>query len=270
MTFCAGSGMCGGIAGILRFTSISRVRSARVLMPWYGSVPPKISVNMQPIDQMSTFSVIFDLLSKSSGAMYLGEPPLFFFVMWVRSIGSVRPKSQILTFKLRSRTTLSDFRSRCTIVGVCEWRYITPSAICKHMFNACNNGNSNLLTCSKWCKEPPGQYSVTRQGCGNSRQAPMKRTRRLCLRWRKDSISLDKSCMTSSDIVSSQYIFLIATSFPWYEPRKTCPNSPDPKLSTNSKSSKIIFSGADKPHSSVSRGVERRCGATTWKPRPWI
>jgi len=36
---------------------------------------------MTPHDQMSTFSVIFVLQSKSSGAMYRGEPPLFFLVM---------------------------------------------------------------------------------------------------------------------------------------------------------------------------------------------
>mmetsp|Transcript_86426 Transcript_86426/g.268586 ORF Transcript_86426/g.268586 Transcript_86426/m.268586 type:complete len:206 (+) Transcript_86426:182-799(+) len=198
MMFWMSSAMSEGMAGILRCTSISRVRSAKVLMPSYGRGPPKTSVKMQPIDQMSTFSVIFDLLSKSSGAMYRGEPPLFFFVMCVRSMDSVRPKSQSFRFKFMSRTTFRDFRSRCTTTGVCECRYITPSASCRHMFVQWSGGRRSFRTCRRWCKEPPGQYSVTRQRFGTSKQAPTKLTRRLCRRCLKDSISLVRSWMITS------------------------------------------------------------------------
>mmetsp|Transcript_18055 Transcript_18055/g.34727 ORF Transcript_18055/g.34727 Transcript_18055/m.34727 type:complete len:203 (+) Transcript_18055:364-972(+) len=201
--------------GARRWTSISRVRSAKVLIVSYGNGPPCISTKMQPMAQTSIFSVILVLLSKSSGAIYLGDPPLFFLVMWVRSIGSVKPKSQILTLRLRSNTTFKVFKSRCTITGVCECRYITPSAICKHIFVAWSNGSCSFLTCKRWCKEPPGMYSVTRHKWGISRQAPMKRTRRLCRRLLNASISFARSRMTRSDTVSSQYSCLIATSSPW-------------------------------------------------------
>merc|ERR1719375_2968337 len=121
-------------------------------------------MKMHPMAHTSTFSVIFDLLSKSSGAIYRGEPPLFFFVMCVLSMDSVSPKSQILMFKLRSSTTFKDLRSRWTTVGVCECKYITASATCRVILVACSKGSRVFLTCKRWCKEPPGMYSVTRHG----------------------------------------------------------------------------------------------------------
>mmetsp|Transcript_108005 Transcript_108005/g.344339 ORF Transcript_108005/g.344339 Transcript_108005/m.344339 type:complete len:239 (-) Transcript_108005:218-934(-) len=234
MMFWIGSAMSAGMAGILRCTSISRVRSARVLMPSYGSGPPKISLKMQPADQMSTFSVIFDLLSKSSGAMYRGDPPLFFLVMWVRSMDSVRPKSQSLRLRFRSKTTLRDLRSRCTTTGFWQCKYITPSASCKHMLVPCSGGRRSFRTCNRWCKDPPGQYSVTKQRYGISRHAPTKLTSLLWRKCLKDSISLVRSwMMTSGSTELSQYSCLMATSVPWKKPRKTWPNSPEPRLSTN-------------------------------------
>jgi len=112
------------------------VSSAKLLMLSYGRVPPNISMKMHPIAQRSTFSVIFVLQSKSSGAMYLGDPPLFFFEMCVRSMDSVSPKSHNFTFKFRSRTTFCVFRSLWTTTGFCECRYLTPSANCMHMLMA--------------------------------------------------------------------------------------------------------------------------------------
>mmetsp|Transcript_14293 Transcript_14293/g.42554 ORF Transcript_14293/g.42554 Transcript_14293/m.42554 type:complete len:204 (+) Transcript_14293:222-833(+) len=198
------AGMYAGTSGARLWTSISRVRSANVVISAYGRGPPWISTKMQPIAQTSIFSVIFVLLSNSSGAMYLGEPPLFFFVMWVRSMGSVRPKSQIFMFRLRSKTMFSDLRSRCTIVGFWECRYITPSATCRHMLVECSRGSCSFLTWRRWCSEPPGMYSVTRHKWGISRQAPMKRTKRLWRKCLKDSISFAKSSITSSVTVPSQ------------------------------------------------------------------
>mmetsp|Transcript_93313 Transcript_93313/g.263840 ORF Transcript_93313/g.263840 Transcript_93313/m.263840 type:complete len:206 (-) Transcript_93313:376-993(-) len=198
MTLWIDSATWPGTVGVLRCTSISRVRSARVLMPSYGRGPPKISAKMQPVDQMSTFSVIFDLPSKSSGAMYRGEPPLFFFVMWVRSMDSVRPKSHSLRLRFKSKTTFKDFKSRCTTTGCCECRYMTPSVSCRHMLVPCSVGSCSFRTWRRWCSEPPGQYSVTRHRLGTSRHAPTKLTRRLCRRCLKDSISFARSSIITS------------------------------------------------------------------------
>jgi len=80
-------------------------------------------------------------------------------------------------------------------------------------------------------------YSVTMHGCGISKQAPIKVTRRLCLRWRKDSTSFAKSCITTSSLmVLSQKSCLIATSSSLKRPRHTVPNSPLPRCSVNSSS----------------------------------
>mmetsp|Transcript_104805 Transcript_104805/g.320999 ORF Transcript_104805/g.320999 Transcript_104805/m.320999 type:complete len:270 (+) Transcript_104805:596-1405(+) len=111
-------------------------------------------------------------------------------------------------------------------------------------------------------------YSVTKHGFGHSKHAPMKPTKRLWRKYRNDSISLARSCITSSFIMeSSPYNILIATSLPLYVPRYTSPNSPEPRLSTWVRSEYLIFSGSVSSLSSASRGVERRCcacAATTW------
>mmetsp|Transcript_49763 Transcript_49763/g.115486 ORF Transcript_49763/g.115486 Transcript_49763/m.115486 type:complete len:242 (+) Transcript_49763:75-800(+) len=146
-----------------------------------GNFPRKTSRTRQPRAQMSTFSVIFPRESKSSGAMYRGEPHSFSRrVMCVFSIDWVSPKSQSFTSKAKSNTTLSDLRSRCTNGGDCPCKNSMPSATWVETESFC----ASLRTFSFWCRrlynEPFGMNSVTMQRFGGAKAMPMKWINRGC------------------------------------------------------------------------------------------
>mmetsp|Transcript_1986 Transcript_1986/g.4934 ORF Transcript_1986/g.4934 Transcript_1986/m.4934 type:complete len:233 (-) Transcript_1986:8-706(-) len=160
--------------------------------------------------------------------MYLGEPPSspsVFLAMCVAMSGicCARPKSQIFAFCCASRRMFMDFRSRCTTRW--PWRKLRPSAICDAINQrcGCDSDGSRRAPKSRSCREPPDMNSVTTSSVGGCRQAPMKRTRRGCRNRRRALISffISSKCARPP-------IFLMATSWPFQEPRNTCAEPPAP------------------------------------------
>mmetsp|Transcript_42478 Transcript_42478/g.123473 ORF Transcript_42478/g.123473 Transcript_42478/m.123473 type:complete len:418 (-) Transcript_42478:1707-2960(-) len=143
-----------------------------------------------------------------------------------------RPKSQILAFCWTSSRMFIDFKSRCTTR--CECKKQRPSAVWQPIIQRCCkvNGWSLRLPKRRSCRDPPGMNSVTTSSIGGCTQAPMKRTRRGCLSRRKALTSFRISSKWATPL-----IFLMATSCPFHEPRKTAAEPPAPSCVPNTSCS---------------------------------
>mmetsp|Transcript_24980 Transcript_24980/g.78439 ORF Transcript_24980/g.78439 Transcript_24980/m.78439 type:complete len:213 (+) Transcript_24980:446-1084(+) len=171
--------------------------------------------------------------------MYLGDPPSpsSFLAMCVASICCARPKSQILAFCCPSSRMFIDFKSRCTTRWEC--RKQMPSAMWQATIHLCMGarGGSRREPNRRSCSEPPDMNSVTTSSSGGSTQAPMKRTSR---GWR----SLLKALISflTSSRCPAPVIFLIATSWPFHEPRKTSADPPAPSCGPKTSCSRRMSS----------------------------